>query len=167
MRINISVSKSSSDDLYIRGGLYSSVKPIGTAITKLKTLLSSVQHIQPHYDDLHCTVLYSKNKAGVMGTPRSERVYAANIKEFTHWVGHNGKTYLVALLDSHTLQKAFRDWEAMGYSSDYPDYKPHITIKKDISKEEAQRCADILTIEYFKNPFILTFGAQEIAPLEP
>ena len=161
MRIQISLSKGS----IVEGGLYSSVKPIGTCIQKLKTLFSLVSHIDPDIDKMHCTVLYSRNKNGATGETESQRVYSATIKEFTHWVGHDGKTYLVALLDSPMLQKAFRDWRELGYTSDYNEYKPHITIKKGLSESEAQDAADILTLDYFKRPFVITFGAQESEPL--
>lgn len=160
MRIQVSLSGS-----IIEGGVYSSVKPIGSCIYKLKTMIDAVADIHPERDDLHCTVLYSRNKDKVSGTTKSENIYSASIKEFTHWVGHDGKTYLVAALDSPMLQKAFREWRALGYTVDYPDYKPHITIKKGLSESEAQRAADLLTMQYFENPFVITFGPQKVEPL--
>jgi hypothetical protein len=160
MRIQISLSGS-----IVEGGLYSSVKPIGSCIQKFKNLLNVISEYEPDREKLHCTVLYSRNKNGVSGVTESERVYSANIVEFTSWKGHDDKLYLVALLDSPMLQKAFRDWRELGYTSDYPVYKPHITIKKGLTQAEADRAADFLTLEYFKNPFILTFGSQQTEPL--
>lgn len=160
MRIQISLSGE-----IVEGGVYSSVKPIGTCAMKFKMLLNSINNLEPEHSKTHCTVLYSSNKNKVSGQPKSRNVYGASIKEFTHWVGHDGKIYLVALLDSPELQAAFRDWQALGYTSDYKDYKPHITIKKGLSESEANEAVDLLTLEYFKHPFVMTFGEQTVEPL--
>lgn len=150
----------------VEGGLYSSVKPIGTCVSKWNMLMEAVRHLNP--DDMHkihCTVLYSRNKNNASGHTTSLKAYAANVKEFTSWVGHDQKRYVVALLQSPSLQKAFKDWRDLGYTSDYEEYKPHITIKKGVSQTEADELIDLLTIAYFKNPFILTFGPQSAEPL--
>lgn len=160
MKLEISLSGS-----LVPGGVYSSVKIIGTAIYKWKSLLNKMSHLNPDTDETHCTVLYSRNKDNASGNTKSERVYAANIKEFTSWIGHDGKRYLVALLESPSLQTAFKEWRDLGYTSDYPDYKPHITIQKGLNEVQCLEAIDIMTTAYFTNPFIITFGEQKVAPL--
>lgn len=149
----------------VPNGVYASVGLIGTCVFKWAHTLESIKEFDPEpHTKAHCTVLYSRNKKNVDGEASTRRVYTASIKEFTSWVGHDGKTYVVALLDSPQLQEAFKEWKKLGYTSDYPDYKPHITIKKgDI--ENVDEIIDLLTLSYFKHPYVLTFGAQKVEPL--
>lgn len=152
----------------IPGGVYSSVKPIGVCVDKLRWLFRTIRDVKPDIDDLklHCTVLYSRNEDKAEGFLKGKRVYIARIKEFTSWVGHDDKPYLVLLLDSAELQSAFNDWRALGYSTDFPEYRPHITVAKDLSPEDMQWAMDRLNANLKKDqPFVITFGAQEIEPL--
>lgn len=160
MRIQISLSGE-----IVPGGVYASVKANGSSVIRFKTMLNAVEHIDPSRKDIHCTVLYSRNKDNATGTTRSRNAYAASIRRFHWWPGHDKKGYFVALLDSFDLQEAFRDWQKLGYSFDFTTYDPHITIKTGITKEEARDAADLLTLEYFKDPFIITFGPQKVEPL--
>lgn len=160
MKIQISISGE-----IVEGGVYASVKPTGTCVMKYRMLLDVVHPIEPIREKLHCTVLYSRNKTGATGHTESKNAYAAQFKEFIWWPGHDKKGYLVAVLESPDLRKANRDWHELGYSEEFDTYTPHITIRKNISKVQAEKAADILTLEYFRNPFMLTFGPQTVEAL--
>lgn len=150
----------------IEGGVYSSVKPVGVCVDKLLNLLQSVKHIKPKVDKLHCTVLFSRNEDSAVGVTKSKPVHLATIKEFTSWVGHDDKPYLIALLDSADLQKAFKSWTDLGYTSDFPIYKPHITIQKNLDDDVCADAIQTLNEQLKRAPFVLSFGREIVAPLE-
>lgn len=162
MKIQISINGE-----VVPGGVYSSVKPIGTCVEKLKRLFSVISEFAPQDESkIHCTVLYSRNKDNAQGFLKGKPVYVARIKEFTSWIGHDELPYLVMLLDSPELTDAFTQWRDLGYSTDFPEYQPHITVAKGLDVADIAVCLNRLN-EKLKTdlPFVLTFGAQAVEPL--
>lgn len=149
-------------------GVYSAIIPNKSSTRRLVDLFNVVDFIEPHTDDLHCTILFSENTNRVFEYPASVNVeqYDAIIKEFVTWTGHNGQTYLVALLDSPAIMKANSDWRSLGYSSTFPEYRPHITVKKDFDMKLADKVLPALNEAAENNPFVIQFGSQEIKPLD-
>lgn len=168
MKITISLkSRQESLSLLVPGGLYSSVKPSAGSVNKIAELYKAASYIEPKLDDAHVTVLFSRNENNVVEKTDSRDIYTATVKEFITWDGHDGKPYLVMLLDSPGLQAAFTDWIDLGYTVDFPEYRPHITVQKNLDPRTLKRAlADLNNALKKKGTVKLYFGAQKMAPLK-
>lgn len=87
-------------------------------------------------ESLHCTIMYSPPELLDIDKIDHEDLdpvtapCAARVIRFEMWPGHDEEGYLVASLDSPSLQTVHRLWKLRGCVSTYPnEYKPHITIK--------------------------------------
>lgn len=162
MKIQISLSA------VVPGGVYSSVEPDDNSRALLRGILRHVRHIDPvKSSSMHVTVVYSKNDNAVTEVPdTSQTEFWASIKEFTTWVGHNGLPYLVALLDSPDLEEAYQSWIDMGYTADFPTYRPHITIKKDFVHTRPIEVVTLLNNLLKVSRSRLVFGSQNIKSLD-
>ncbi len=110
-----------------------------TSVISLTNLINSsglCQLDSLDINDLHCTVMYSRDHdtdkpyAPIRGTA------SAYVKEVVYWGGHDNSGYLVALLESSTLHRCFNEWERRGGKSSFPKYEPHVTLKHPFSFEE-------------------------------
>lgn len=81
-------------------------------------------------DDLHCTLVYSKQPAMHVMLPFVEQDarFEARGVEIVRWAGHEGAGYVVLLLDSPELQALNQDFQTAGLIPTFPDYKPHVTL---------------------------------------
>jgi hypothetical protein len=84
-------------------------------------------------DELHCTIMYSPtgidpehrdNDLNPIPLPCSARVV-----RFEFWEGHDEDGYLVAVLNSPTLNSLHRLWKLRGCISTFSEYRPHITLQ--------------------------------------
>jgi hypothetical protein len=106
-------------------GLYVSVTPD----EKTKEIIKAVASVldTPCQEDLHCTLMYSREKALrtdlYVYRPTSFNAAMSEI----HLLGPN-KDVLVILLESEELQKEFNRLTSLGAEYTYPTYLPHITI---------------------------------------
>lgn len=152
----------------VPNGVYSAVRPLGLSIGRINALMDVIAFADPSRDDPHVTVLYSRNDNRVTSQPLDmPTTYRASIEKFTSWVGHDGKPYVVALLDSPDLQAAHAAWIELGYTKDFPDYRPHITFKKNLPEDQVANVLTLLNDALNPiSPIMLVFGSQRIEPLD-
>ena len=148
-------------------GVYVKVDPSELSVAKIARLSRRVHYLDVDVKDLHVTVLYSKNEELVKKQPKDRSTtFRAFLKEFTSWVGHDGKTYLVGLLDSVELSAANQAWVDLGYTTSYPDYLPHVTLKvMDEPHPRLEDAKETLNAFLKKRVVRLVFGPEKIEPL--
>lgn len=88
---------------------------------------------QEEANDLHCTLVYSATSPTFDTRPLLDPC-KAHVVRFEHWPGHDGDGYLVAVLQSESLQRIHKYWLSMGCTHSFPEYTPHITIKHPFSE---------------------------------
>lgn len=167
-KITISLLDQAKASEVVAGGLYSSVKPTANSQQVLLRMSNLVKFLGPETEDFHVTVLYSKNDNGVKEQPDvSREAYKAKVDKFVIWPGHDEALYLVCCLYSPDLNAANAAWNALGYSTTFDEYRPHITFK---SKIDHPRQAEALAIlnNYcliHADTLNLTFGPQIVDEL--
>jgi hypothetical protein len=83
---------------------------------------------QSDIDDMHCTIVWSPS--GSVPNPKPiARSYAARCVRIEAWPGHNGDGYLVAILNSDSMQTLHKTWKLRGAEHTFNDYVPHVTLK--------------------------------------
>lgn len=131
------------------------------------------QGVRPMKDDLHVTVVYSK---GAMGW---EDVYAdpsalllPSTSRQLACFGPPDDEVLVLLVDHPHLHDRHLTWLAGGATTDYPEYRPHITVTKTSHLSKAQRVGPYIWKSLppsFQNlkPYTqdVLLGPEQIGPL--
>lgn len=106
----------------------------------------------PARGDYHCTLIYSKDTA-YDPNDMLEKLSAVDCKYpilsgVTHFsvLGEPdaSKVALVANLDSLTLHKLHDMCRGMGLQHSYPEFIPHITLRIDMNRDEANAYAEYL-----------------------
>jgi 2'-5' RNA ligase len=123
-------------------GLYACVAPV-YGLRHLRALIASVFDdanikMEPD-DDLHCTLMYSREKAPEPAKANKLLLQSANYAalpyELEYWDGHDSAGYIVLKMKSDTLADRHEAWKSAGCEHSFPDYVPHITVAKDLQKE--------------------------------
>ena len=132
-------------------GVYIAVKPNLTSEALLKEFIN--KHIEAQINtELHSTLIYSKKKFKGEMIIKPGQLHIAKIKGYALF-GPNNDT-LVAELDCPTLVARNKElMEKYGFITDFPDYKPHITLAfyaedTDLDKLPLFDKGIILTNEY-------------------
>lgn len=90
-------------------------------------------------DDLHCTLLYSKDSKTNVKIPyisKDDR-FTAKAKELVYWPGHDDTGYIVLKLKSKDLQELNQKFRtSTGLKATFPDYQPHITLIHPVPNKE-------------------------------
>lgn len=86
---------------------------------------------RPENFDLHCTVIYSREQV----VPRKrlpiiKQAVNALVTSVQHWVGHNGKTYVVADIQSMAMCQLHSKFSNAGAKHSFSAFRPHITLGK-------------------------------------
>lgn len=86
---------------------------------------------RPSIDDIHCTVMYSREgRIQHDNMPIVRQAINALVTSIQHWVGHNGKTYVVADVQSMALFQLHAKLSIAGARHSFSAYRPHITLGK-------------------------------------
>jgi len=107
--------------------------------------------------EYHCTIIYSRTPV-----PAAEN-YEFPTKVYAYATGYElfdtklGKKCLVLRLQCPAIHDINTDMNKTGATSDYPEYKPHITISYDYSGEVAE-----LPLPQFE----ICFDQFEVKPLD-
>lgn len=119
-----------------QNGTYTCVKPDDATRVKLlqymQDNLSNIDGIELSADDLHCTIVYSREPVPVLEVLEVQFPIIANFKQFSLF-GENNDV-LVAEIQSEQLTQIFNQSSDLGAVSDWPDYKPHITLAKNVGQ---------------------------------
>ena len=135
-----------------------SVKPTVEVARKIYNHLTSIGITdQIPADDLHVTVMYSKDKR-IDTTPKPNEVYSAKQIGEPVIMGKDPWRALVLKLDSDLLHARFVELVLSGAEHSYPDFTPHISLKYSPSDSDLQLLKDnpinigdiLLTGETFK-----------------
>lgn len=135
-----------------------SVKPTVETARKIYNHLTSIGIIdQIPVDDLHVTVMYSKNKQ-IDDVPKPKDIYQAKQIGEPVIMGKDPWRALVLKLDSDLLHARFVELVLSGAEHSYPDFTPHISLKYSPSDSDLQLLKDnpinigdiLLTGETFK-----------------
>ncbi len=112
-----------------QAGTYSCVKPSADTVNRLQEYinqnLSGVVDIQPAHE-LHCTVVYSTTPAPLVEVLEPELPIQVTAKQFSLFGEEND--VLVLEIESPELVQLFNQSSDLGATSDWPNYKPHITL---------------------------------------
>ena len=81
--------------------------------------------------ELHCTVIYSRdNVVPRKNMPVIKQAVNALVTSVQHWVGHNGKTYVVADVQSMAMCQLHTRFSNAGARHSFAAFRPHITLGK-------------------------------------
>lgn len=114
-------------------GLYASMQFDEESKGKLLTIaLKAGLTFDP--EDVHVTVMYSESPSNESVSDVLENS-TANTAEcivtgIDHWVGHNGKTYVILRLQSNELARMNAYLAKQGAVATFLPYTPHITLGK-------------------------------------
>ncbi len=106
-------------------------------------------------DELHVTVMYSPDVTPRRAVPSTARTTGIVIG--VELFGPEGEEdTLVLTLNSPELARMAAQWTKRGCKSTFPDYRPHITLKKDAKPDAAQlvkwrsaiQCAPLFTVRF-------------------
>lgn len=120
----------------------------------------------PKVDDpYHVTLAFSK-------TLPQQRVLTVDTKSidvraasWDTWKGHNGKGYVVLRVESDALTDRNAEMMSAGCTSNFPDYKPHITVVTgEVLSEKHLRTAN--TRLRSSPPTYITLSTELFHPLE-
>lgn len=97
----------------------------------LMTALSEALGLKLDADNnvYHCTIMYSRDET-VDVLPEIGRRVGGYLCTIQHWIGHNGKTYVVADLQVPEFITLHADLHNQGARHSYAEYRPHITLGK-------------------------------------
>lgn len=113
------------------GGTYSAVIPSRDSVSKLFSFMNSldIDNLESG-DEYHCTLIYSKNACPDITDEDFGLPFEAIPVKFSKF-GKNDDVLVLELFcpDAIRLERIFR--EKYGATSDFPEYKAHITVAKD------------------------------------
>lgn len=81
-------------------------------------------------EDMHVTVMWSKRAIPMDDLRFDNPKYSGTCVEIRHWVGHNDKVYIVAVLHSEDLVLRHAHYVNLGAEPTFAPYVPHITLAK-------------------------------------
>jgi len=86
-------------------------------------------------EEMHVTLFYDRREPIIDAYEPKNRMYKAFIKSCALY-----NDALVLELDSTELKERFLELKMIGFKSDYPEYKPHLTLKYGATQ------ADLITL---------------------
>lgn len=147
-------------------GTYASVVPDDRSVIKISEWVRRLGYgfDESEIDELHCTVVYSKKVLGPV-TYEAGRSYSARLERFEYLPGHDNAGYVVAILYSPELEELHKQWLARGAVHSFPDYTPHITLVKDLSRTD-QLYARMVRLSQTEQGTILTLFNHQVESLK-
>lgn len=122
----------------------------------------------PEPDDLHCTVIYSRETAIQFDRmPKLLTAINALVTSVQHWVGHNGKTYVVADVQSMALCQLHTKMHNAGARHSFAAYRPHITLGKLEGKpsEEFEKLVEEINWSLKQEPIHVAFVGCNVSDI--
>lgn len=151
-----------------KNGLYVSVRP-ARGLSHVLSYLRDLPNVTSNVDDLHCTLMYSRDSAPNLIRAcsllyKGPTVYQAALTGLEFWDGHDNKGYLVAKLDSPQLQERHAAWRALGAKHSFPDYTPHMTIATGVRYSAKELAKYNLPLRAY--PLTLAFSGEHIEDIK-
>ena len=128
-------------DVGINNG-YASVKPDNVTALKIVEHLKSIginDSINP--EELHVTLMYSKNK-NINIESDSTKIYSAMQTGKPEIMGNDPYRALVIKLDSDELHGRFVELLLSGAEHSYPDFTPHLSLKYSPTEQDLKLLQD-------------------------
>lgn len=111
-------------------------------------------------DTYHITIIYSRTPVPQAEQFIGETTATANAVGYEIFPTKTGDKCLVLRVQSSQAEVFNKHLGAMGATSDYPDYKPHVTIAYNIQQEIDAKDLPV-------PQFPLYFDKVEVSPLDP
>lgn len=147
-------------------GLYSAVVPMPNAIDAIMGVADELG-LPTVRDDLHATVIYSKVPPATQPTFDPERVYTGLINAVEHWIGHNGKTYIVLKIVSEGIVDENAKFQRMGAKHTFTPFAPHITLSDEVAVTDTlQDMIDKINNRLAYQPIFVQFNAQIVGDVD-
>lgn len=152
-------------------GLYSAVVPRPDLVGKIMELANELA-LPTDETALHSTVIYSKKtppkSSDIGGSVNDDREYNGLINAIESWVGHNGKTYIVAKIVSESLSVLNAMYHRLGAEHTFVPYAPHITLSDEVPVDDKMKARiEKINKRLAYNPIELTFNGLIVGDLEP
>lgn len=126
----------------VEGNGYASVRPSAEMASAIFAHLESLGIKNPvGPDDMHVTLMYSRNKP-IRVDADPERTYAADITGDIEIMGKDPWRALVLHLQSPDLEKRFAELKSSGAEHSYPEYRAHLSLKYDPEEGDLQKLKD-------------------------
>ena len=109
-------------------------------------------------EELHCTLMYSRD-AAPKRLPAIKGTIQGMVTGIQHWVGHNGKIYVVADVCSMDLIEAHAALTRAGAKHSFSKYAPHITLGKlkEKADEDFEARVEEINLRLKANPIHMLF----------
>lgn len=107
-------------------------------------------------EEMHVTLFYDRREPIINAYEPKNRMYKAFIKSCALY-----NDALVLELESTELIERFLELKMMGFKSDYPEYKPHLTLKYGATKDDLEHLKDKFILFGLINSIDLTFEYSE------
>ncbi len=152
-------------------GLYSAVVPRPDLVAKIMALANELA-LPTDEEALHSTVIYSKKapprSSNVANSVNEDREYNGLLNAIDSWVGHNGKTYIVAKIVSEALSSLNATFNRLGAEHTFVPYAPHITLSDEVPVDDAMKARiEKINKRLASNPIELVFNGLILGDLEP
>jgi hypothetical protein len=121
------------------GGLYIWATPDEAAILILQSLVTGAPFETENTTEFHTTVLYHLGALPETAVIPEDRPMQATITEIIVWPDKHGTNTVVALLDSPELQEINASLLGQGFTSTFPEYRPHVTLGVQVAANPALR----------------------------
>lgn len=84
--------------------------------------------IPPNSRGLHLTLLYGKRPERVRAETKPEKLVGGYMNALTTWIGQDGNTYLVGLMDGDSIAMEHKRMIRAGYEHAFSPFQPHVTL---------------------------------------
>jgi hypothetical protein len=157
-------------------GTYLAVKPTALSLNDIKKIQLAINIQDPiPKEEIHCTLMASKEKTGSGYSPNPDIVYSASVTG-CDILGEKGSGWQALILKLHcpALQRRFNLAKHRGMEHSYPEFLPHVSLayEKDndlegylVELREYLQKSPQLTIELsyeYMEPFNDTWIEDEI-----
>jgi 2'-5' RNA ligase len=118
------------------GGLYVWCTPDSRSTLKLQKLMAGAPFKTRNTTQLHCTIMYHHDVLPESVDVPEDREMTGLLRELVIWDEPNGESILVGVLHSEDLQELHQELEGQGLKHSFEDYTAHISLGKDLQKDE-------------------------------
>lgn len=142
-------------------GIFVKVTPTTSTILKIKDRFSALEQppLPKLLDDLHCTVIYTKENASVdLPVIDKDGRYKAIATELVHWEGSDKDGYIVLKLVSPAITNLHYKFRQRGLNPTFKDYNPHVSLVHPVPDISLYKTIlEELNEQLKTNPIVLEF----------